>query len=95
MKLKGPKFYTIKSPYDNLVLWVNEDKEFPEPKKIPISDLQINESTNEEKAYWIDSMEEIDKRVKNIFMGVSLRDFEKWKRTEKKYQSLKTKKNES
>lgn len=85
MKLKGPKFYTIKSPYDNLVLWVNEDREFPEPKKIDISEVEIKDSTNEEKAYWLDSMEEVDKKVKNnVYMGVSLRDFEKWKRKEKK-----------
>ena len=82
MILKGPKFYTIKGTFDNLVLWVNNDREFPDPKgerKIEVSD-----STDEEKQYWIDSMERIDKRVKkNDYQGVSLRDFEKWKQKKK------------
>lgn len=80
MILKGPKFYTLKTSTDTLILWVDEDKEIP--KKIQTDD--IKDSTLEEKAYWVDQMHGIDQKVKNNFMGVSMRDFEKWKSKTKK-----------
>ena len=79
MILKGPKFYTIKSAFDDLVLWVDKDREFPDPRE----DTEISDSTEEEKYYWLQSMERVDKKIKNKFMGVSLRDFEKWKLKQK------------
>ena len=80
--LKGPKFYTIigvnnKILNDSIVLWVAEDKEFDASEN---HNMQINDSTEEEKEYWVRSMELIDKKVKNDFQGISLKDFEKWKR---------------
>ena len=80
MILKGPKFYTIKSAFDDLVLWVDKDREFPDPRE----DTEISDSTEEEKYYWLQSMERVDKKIKNKFMGVSLRDFEKWKHKKQK-----------
>jgi hypothetical protein len=76
MKLKGPKFYTIKCPFDDLVLWVDKDREFPDPTD---GELQVSDSTEEEKYYWLESMETIDNKLKNNFQGVSLKNFEKWK----------------
>jgi hypothetical protein len=81
MILKGPKFYTIKGAFDDLVLWVDKDREFPDP--IEDKEIEISDSTEEEKCYWLQSMERIDGKVKNNFMGVSLRDFEKWKNKKK------------
>lgn len=77
MKLKGPKFYTIKCPFDDLVLWVDKEyREFPDPTD---GELQVSDSTEEEKYYWLESMETIDNKLKNNFQGVSLKNFEKWK----------------
>ena len=42
--------------------------------------MEFKDSTEEEKEYWVRSMELIDKKVKNDFQGISLKDFEKWKR---------------
>ena len=80
--LKGPKFYTInglnnKIFKDNIVLWVGEDKEFDASES---NNMEFKDSTEEEKEYWVRSMELIDKKVKNDFQGISLKDFEKWKR---------------
>ena len=73
MKLKGPKFFTIDSKKERLIIWVNaeEDKEFP--------DAIVTDSTEEEKEYWFECMNIIDKKVKNKFMGVGLTNFESWK----------------
>ena len=82
MILKGPKFYTIKGVFDDLVLWVDKDREFPDPRED--KEIEISDSTEDEKFYWLQSMERVDKKIKNNFMGVSLRDFEKWKIKNKK-----------
>jgi len=81
MILKGPKFYTIKGAFDDLVLRVDKDREFPDPDQD--KEIEISDSTEEEKYYWLQSMERVDKKIKNKFMGVSLRDFEKWKLKQK------------
>ena len=75
MILKGPKFYTLNIINDTIVLWVDEDKEIP-PKIRPID---IKDSTEEEKEYWVEQMQEVDSKIKNNFMGVSLKNFEKFK----------------
>jgi len=76
MILKGPKFYTIKGVFD-LVLWVDKDREFPDPKEG--REIEVSDSTEDEKYYWLQAMEMVDNKIKNNFMGVGLRDFEKWK----------------
>jgi hypothetical protein len=79
MILTGKKFYTIKTPIRSIVLWVDEDREFPNPPDS--KSVEIKESSQDEKAYWLENMNKIDEMVKNDFMGVTLKYFEKWKKT--------------
>ena len=76
MILKANNFYTLNFINLNLnvVIWISEDKLFPIE-----DDVEIDNATNEQKQFWCDQMEKVDKYSKNDFIAVNLKSFNEWK----------------
>jgi hypothetical protein len=76
MILKANNFYTLNFINLNLnvVIWISEDKLFPIE-----DDIEIDNATNEQKQFWCDQMEKVDKYAKNDFIAVNLKSFNEWK----------------
>lgn len=77
MILEPKRFYTIKTSKRKIVLWVDKKKVLPDF-------IEVEDSTLEEKEFWVDSMSIVDRMEKNDFMGVTLNYwFDKWKNEKK------------